>query len=95
MMALVSLIRRVFAIVMIAIVAHMTMATLPLLMRRRPCRCQDGVVALITMASLPLIHNGNVALIAMASLPSSSWRCSPCCNGIIVNINEQASSLSS
>ncbi len=72
-MALLPLMCRVLAIVMIAIFSLMTMALLPLLMHRHPCQCQDGIVALITMALLPLICNGVVALIAMASLLSSSW----------------------
>jgi hypothetical protein len=38
-MALVPSMRRVFAIIAIAIVALMMMVLLPLLMRRRPCRC--------------------------------------------------------
>jgi hypothetical protein len=71
-MVLLPLICRVFAVVVNAIFALMTMALLLLLMHRRPCCCQDGVVAIITMASLPLICNGIVALIAMALLLSSS-----------------------
>jgi hypothetical protein len=57
--------------------ALMTMALLPLSMCRRPCCCQDGVVSLVTMASMPLIRNGVVALIAMALLLSSSWHHCP------------------
>jgi hypothetical protein len=83
--------RRHFAIIVIAIVALKMMVLLVLLMRRCPCHCRDGVVALVTMASLPLIHNCFVALVAMVSLPSSSWCCCPCCNGIVVIINAQAS----
>ncbi len=75
-MALLPLMRRIFAIVAIVIVALMMMVLLPFLMGRHPCHCIDGVVALITMASLPLIHDSVVALIVMASLPSSSWPCS-------------------
>ncbi len=65
-MALLPLMRRIFAFVVIEIVALMTMALSPLLMRRRPCRRQVGIVALITMAALPLICNGVVSLIVMA-----------------------------
>jgi hypothetical protein len=72
-MALFSLMRRVFAIVPIAIFTLMTMALLPLSMHRRPCCCQDGVVSLVTMALLRLIRNGVVSLIVMALLLSSSW----------------------
>jgi hypothetical protein len=60
---------------MIANVALMTMALLPLSMRRHLCHCQAGVNAFVTIALLPLICNGVVALVAMASLPSSSWCC--------------------
>jgi hypothetical protein len=76
-MALLPSMCRVFAIVLIAIFALMTVALMPLSMHRRPCRCLDGVISLITMASLPLIYNGVVALIAMASLLSSSWHHCP------------------
>jgi hypothetical protein len=76
-MALLPSMHRVFAIVATVIFALMTMALLPLLMHRCPCRCQDGAVSLVTMASLPLIHNGVVALIAMALLLSSSWHHCP------------------
>jgi hypothetical protein len=72
---------------MIAIVALMTMALSLLSMRRHPCHCQAGIVALVTMASLPLIHDSVVALIAMASLLSSSWHCCPRCNGIVFIID--------
>ncbi len=69
-MALLPLMRRVFAIVAIAIFALMTMALSPLSMHRRPFRCGDGVAALVTMASLLLIRNGVV--------PSLQWhRCCP------------------
>jgi hypothetical protein len=63
------------------------MALLPLSMRRHPCHCQDGIVDLVTMALLPLIHNGVVALVMMALLLSSSWHCHPICNGVVVIIN--------
>ncbi len=56
-------------------------------MRRRPCHCQAGVVALITIGLLPLIRNGVVALVMMALLPSSSRHHCPCCNGIVVIIH--------
>jgi hypothetical protein len=46
-----------------------------------------SMVALVTMALLPLIHNGVVARIVMVSSPSSSWRCCPCCNDINIIIN--------
>jgi hypothetical protein len=72
-MVLLPSMHRVFAIVAIAIFALMMMALLPLLMHRCPCRCQGGVVTLVTMAFLPLIHNNVVALIAMVSSLSSSW----------------------
>ncbi len=72
---------------MIAINALMTMALLPISMHRHPCCCQAGVVALITIALLPLIRNGIVALFAMALSPSSSWCCPPCCNGIAITID--------
>ncbi len=94
--------RRVFAIVAIAIVALMTMVSLPLLMGRHPCHRIDGVIALITMALLPLIWDSVVTLVMMALLPSSSWHClfvamvsvsslmcrHPChhCNGIVALI---------
>jgi hypothetical protein len=77
-MALLPLMRRVFAVVVIAIVALMAMALLPLLMRKCPCCCQESVVALIKMVPLPLIRNGVVARIMMALLLSSSWHC--CCH---------------
>ena len=69
------------------------MVSLLLLMRRRPCHCQAGVIVLVTMALLPLIRNGIVALlqwhychpqagiialVAMALL-SSLMRRHPCC----------------
>jgi hypothetical protein len=69
----------------------MTIASLPLSMGRRPCCHQDGIITLITMALLPLIHDGFVPFFAMVSLPSSSWRHHPCCNGIFVIINAQVS----
>jgi hypothetical protein len=65
----------------------MMMVLLPLLMHRHPCCCQAGIVALVTMALSPLICDCVVALIMMALLPSSSWRCCPCCNGVIVIID--------
>jgi hypothetical protein len=68
---------RVFAIVAIAIFVLMMMALLLLSMHRCPCHCRDGVIALVTMALLPLIRNGVVALIAMVSLLSSSWHHRP------------------
>jgi hypothetical protein len=77
----------VFAIVAIAIVARMTMASLPLLMRRSPCRCQAGFIALVTRVLSPLICSGIVALVVMALLPSSSWHHCPHCNGVAVIIN--------
>jgi hypothetical protein len=59
----------------------MTMASLPLSMRRCPCCHHAGVVALVTMALLPLIRKGVVSLIAivvdlvaMVSLSSSMRR---------------------
>ncbi len=69
----------------------MTMALFPLLMHRHPCRCQAGIIALVTMASLPLIHNGVIALVVMASLPSSSWRFCPHCNRVVIIVDMQAS----
>jgi hypothetical protein len=86
-MALLPLMHRHLCIVTIRIVAFMTMALLPLSMRRCLCHCQDGVVSLVTIASLPLIHNSVVALVVIASLPSLSWRCCPCCNGVAIIIN--------
>ncbi len=68
----------------------MMMALLPLLMCRRPCHHQAGIVALVTMALLPLIRDGIVALVATALLPSPSWHCRSCCNGVTVIINAQA-----
>jgi hypothetical protein len=65
----------------------MTMALLPLLICRCPCCYQAGIVALVTMALLPLIRNGFVALDAMALSLSSSWHCCPCCNGVIAIID--------
>jgi hypothetical protein len=65
----------------------MMMASLLLLMRRCPCRHQDGVISLITMVLSPLIHGGVVVLIVIALLPSSSWHCCPHCNGFIVIID--------
>jgi hypothetical protein len=44
-------------------------------------------ISLVTMALLPLIHGSVVALFAIASLPSSSWRCCPHRNGVIIIIN--------
>jgi hypothetical protein len=76
-MALLPLMRRVFSIVAIAIFALMTMVVALLLMHRRPCHSQDGVVSLVTMALLPLIRNGVVALIVLASLLPSSWHHCP------------------
>jgi hypothetical protein len=64
-------------------------------MRRHLCHCKAGILALRTMVSLPLIHDGVVALVAMALLLSTSWHCRPHCNGTIVIINAQASSPSS
>ncbi len=63
------------------------MALLPLLMQKRPCHCQAGIVALVTMALLPLIRDSVVALVAMALLPSSS--CPHCLhpNDIVVIID--------
>jgi hypothetical protein len=75
----------------IAIVALITMTLLPLSMCRHPCYCQAGIIALVTMVSLPLIRNGVVALVAMTLLPSSSRRCCPCCNDDVVIIKRQAS----
>ncbi len=79
--------RRIFAIVviaifvlMIAIFVLMTMALLLVSMHIRPCSCQDGVVTLVTMALLPLILNGVVTLIAMVLLLSSSWHHCPAFN---------------
>jgi hypothetical protein len=66
----------------------MTIALSPLSMRRRPCHCHDGAIALITLALLPLIRDGIVALVVMAL----SWCCCPWHNGIVVIINVQASS---
>jgi hypothetical protein len=60
-------------------------------MRRHLCCHQDGIVALVTMASLPLIRNGIVALVVLALLPSSSWHHLLYRNGIVVIINAQAS----
>jgi hypothetical protein len=77
----------VFAVVVIAIVALMTMALLPLLMCRRPCHCWDGVIPLVTMAASPMIHTSVVALIMTRLMPSSSWRSCPCHNGVTVIIN--------
>ncbi len=90
-MALLLSIHRVFAIVVIAIVTLMTMALLPLSICRHPCHCQDGVIALVSMALSPLICNVVVALVAMASLLSSSWHHHPCCNHVVVIINAQGS----
>ncbi len=56
-------------------------------MRRLLCHHQAGIVAHVTMALLPLIHNGIAALVMMVSLPSSSWRLCPHCNGVVVIIN--------
>ncbi len=55
------------------------------------CHCQEGFVALVTMALLPSsmhrhlchCHNGVVALVALAPLPILHGRCCPCCGGII------------
>jgi hypothetical protein len=69
----------------------MTMVLSPLSMRRCPCRCPAGVVALITMVLLPLIRNNVVAFVTTASMPSSSWHCCPCHNGVGVIINAQVS----
>jgi hypothetical protein len=74
-MALLPSMCRDFAIVAIAIVALMTMVLLLLSMGRHPCHRIDGIIALITMESLPLIHDSVVALVVMGSLPSSSWHC--------------------
>jgi hypothetical protein len=62
----------------------MMMALLPLSMHRHPCHRQAGFVALVTMALLPLIHDGVVALVAMVLLPSSIWHCRPRRNGVII-----------
>jgi hypothetical protein len=67
------------------------MALLTLLMRRHPCRCQAGIVALITMALLSLIHESVVVFVTMTLLLSSSWCCCPCHNGVICIIDAQAS----
>jgi hypothetical protein len=56
-------------------------------MHRHACRCQDGVVSLVTMVLLPLICDVVVALVVIALLLSSSWHCCPRCNGVIVIIN--------
>ncbi len=78
------------------------MALSPLSMRRHPCYCQDDVVTLVTMVSLPMIRDrvvahvgwwhccpqaSVVALVAMVSLSSSMRRCS-ChhCNGIVARV---------
>jgi hypothetical protein len=76
----------------------MTMVLLPLLMHRHSCHHQAGIVALITIALLPLIRDNVVALVAMAfstlfvlaSLPLLCWRQCPCCDGIIA-VDAQAS----
>ncbi len=81
----------IFAVVAIAIVAFMTMVSLLLLMRKCPCPHWAGIIALVTMASLPLIRNSIVALVTMVSIPPSSWHHCPCCNDIVVIINAQAS----
>jgi hypothetical protein len=83
--------RRIFAIVAIAIVALMMMVLLPLLMRRCPCCCQTGIINLVTMAFLPLICNGVVFLFAMVLSLSSSWHCCPCYNGVFIINDAQAS----
>jgi hypothetical protein len=44
-------------------------------------------ISLVTIASLPLIHNSDVDLVVIALLPSSSWHCCPHCNGVVVIIN--------
>jgi hypothetical protein len=44
-------------------------------------------ISLVTMVLLPLIRNGIVALIVIALSPSSSWRCCPHCNCVLVIIN--------
>jgi hypothetical protein len=44
-------------------------------------------ISLVTRMLLPLICNGVVALIVIVSLPSSSWRCCPHSNGVVVIIN--------
>jgi hypothetical protein len=44
-------------------------------------------VSLVTMALLPLIHDGVVALVVIELLPSSSWHCCPHCNGVVVIID--------
>jgi hypothetical protein len=69
------------------IFALMTMASLPLLMCRHPCRHQDGVVALVTMVLLLLIRDGVVVLVVMVLLPSSNWRHCPPHNGLVVIIH--------
>ncbi len=58
----------IFTFVAIAIVALMTMSSLPLSMCRRSCHCQAGVVSIVTMVLLPLICNSFVALVTMALL---------------------------
>ncbi len=74
----------IFTIIAITIIVLMAMASLPLSMHRCPCCHQAGVVALVTMASSPLICIGVVALVVMALLPSLSWCSCPCCNGVII-----------
>jgi hypothetical protein len=82
-------------VIAIAIAALMTIALLPLSMRRHPCCCQASVIALVTMVLLPLIRNSVVVLVAMVLLLSSSWCHCPCYNGAVIIINAQASSPSS
>jgi hypothetical protein len=65
------------------------MALLLLLMHLRPCLCQAGIVALVTMASLRLMRDGIVALVTMALLPSSSLHHCPRCNDVVVIIKTQ------
>ncbi len=60
------------------------------LQHRCPCNCQASIIALVTMASLPLICDGFVVLVTIALLPSSSWRCCSHCNGVVVIINVTA-----
>jgi hypothetical protein len=59
------------------VVALVTMASLPLLMRGHLCHCYDGVITLLALAPLPTLHRhccphcaGVVVLIALTSLPS-------------------------
>jgi hypothetical protein len=49
------------------------------------------MIDLITMAFLPLICNRVVSLFAMVLSLSSSWHCFPCCDGVFIIIDVQAS----